>query len=102
MDTNTCLTINVNADNGDEFWMQLHCGMINFRHQDSMEKDEILGTIIDAFPVPDDADLDPGVSMAFEITSFSADQLNQLIDQLIEKYFEATTADTISITSEEL
>jgi hypothetical protein len=32
MDANICLTINVNADNGSEFWMQLHYGMINFRH----------------------------------------------------------------------
>jgi hypothetical protein len=52
--------------------------------------------------LPDDADLDPGVSMAFDVTSFSPDQIDLLIDQLIEKYFDATSTDAISFESGEL
>ena len=97
-----CTTVDVTADNGDEYWIQLHRGMINFQHQDSPDKDDILGSIIDAFPVPDAAELEPGGFMAFEIFTFSSGQLDQLIDRLVQEYFVATAPNAISCRSERL
>lgn len=97
-----CTTVDVTADCGDSFWIQLHRGMINFEHQDIPEKDDVLGTIIDAFPVPDAADLEPGNSMTFEISTFSSGQLDQLIDRLVQEYFVATSPDAITCRSERL
>ena len=94
--------MDVTADCGDSFWLQLHKGMINFKHQDIPEKDDILGSIIDSLPVPDTADLYPGGFMSFEISAFSSEQLDQLIDRLVQEYFVATSEDAISCRSEYL
>lgn len=101
-DSSICTTVEVLCDDEDSLWIQLHRGMINFQHQDSPEKDDVLGSIIDAFPVPDTADLEPGGYMAFEISTFSSGQLDQLIDRLVQEYFVATSPDAISCSSERL
>ena len=97
-----CTTVDVTADSGDSYWIQLHQEMINFQHQDSPEKDDVLGSIIDALPVPETADLEPGGFMAFKISTFSSGQLDQLIDRLVQEYYVASSPDAVSCSSERL
>ena len=97
-----CTTVEVTSNTGDSHWLQLHQGSINFQHLDDAEKDEILGDIIDSFPVPENADVEPGEYMTFDISPFPAADLDQFIDRLIAEYFAATSPGAVSCQSEML
>jgi hypothetical protein len=97
-----CTTVEMEPYQGELFWIQLHKGTINFKHQDYPESDKLLGQILDEFPVPDDAELDPRSYMTFDILVFSVEQLNQLIDKIVLEYFTVRSQEDIIFRSEAL
>ncbi|MBK1882971.1 hypothetical protein JIN85_11130 [Luteolibacter pohnpeiensis] len=97
-----CTTIHIDSKSGDRSWIQIYQEMINFQHFDTTLKDEILGEILDRFPVPDTIDLDPGNYVTFPITDFTTQELNSFFDLLMVDYFGATSLNGIHISSESL
>lgn len=95
-----CTTVQVASGERDEFWLQVYQQIINFKHRNEAEKDDLLGEILDAFPVPNDANIEPGQYMSFDTSEFSPAQLDQLIDLLVDRYFEAFPRGTASWSSE--
>lgn len=99
-DSRICTTIELTSDTGDSFWIQLHQRQLNFQHQDSTKKDEILDSIIKAYPVPADAFRHPGEFMTFDISGFTTEQVDRFVDSLVHEYYVVTSPDAIACRSE--
>ena len=86
-----CVTVEGDSNTrGEQLWIQLHAGLINFPHLDSPEKDLALGTILDAIDGLEDVELEPGGFVSFSISSLETPVVDRLLIEVHRDYLESS------------